>query len=131
MKIVNAIVCDDIRQETNGKFILVGVYADEIVAHELPLRINLSFMVQVKLDTETSFSIEARTVRNDGTEFVSEKANFGSLPPAATVTMFFVGTPTRFEAAGHIALQFRQEGGEWFDVVSKNIVLAPELQEQT
>ncbi|MDB5523890.1 MAG: hypothetical protein JWM58_1653 [Rhizobium sp.] len=43
----NAVFCDDIRQELSGKFILIGVYGDELHMNAGPGVIPLSVWLQV------------------------------------------------------------------------------------
>ena len=44
----SVIICDDIRQETTGKVILVGVYAENLVVPSLPVSLSLSFWIRLK-----------------------------------------------------------------------------------
>ena len=41
--------CDDIRRESNGKEILIGVYSGDIVINQVPNIIALSLFIQVKV----------------------------------------------------------------------------------
>lgn len=45
--IVQSLFCDDIRQEANGKFILIGMYTGEMSIGSGPLAISLSIWVQM------------------------------------------------------------------------------------
>jgi hypothetical protein len=46
------IICDDLRVEVNGKQILIGVYAGDIIFPAFPSRINqLIFRIEVRRDT--------------------------------------------------------------------------------
>ncbi len=66
------VVCDDIRQETNGKQILIGVYANDIRVPAMPFSIPLSVWIEyptnkigadtvyVKLSYTTGFSASVK-----------------------------------------------------------------------
>lgn len=39
----NVIACDDIRQERNGKFMLIGMYAGSFLSPSFPIQVSLQF----------------------------------------------------------------------------------------
>lgn len=43
MRVHSFTVCDHVRQETSGKFILIGVYTNAMVFSEIPATVPLSF----------------------------------------------------------------------------------------
>jgi hypothetical protein len=60
MKILNFVVCDDIRQELGNKNTLIGVY-DNLVIHKVPnvnsvvpAALKLAFFIRVKMEKEDS-----------------------------------------------------------------------------
>lgn len=60
--LVHAIVCDDIRREDNGKFILIGVYPELILLNRIPAQITLSLWLQfrVHIISKTTLEFEIR-----------------------------------------------------------------------
>jgi hypothetical protein len=46
LQIMNVILCEDIRQEKNNKFILIGVYLQEIIAAKFPVVVGLTLWIQ-------------------------------------------------------------------------------------
>ena len=50
MQTENFIVCDDVRQENTGKYILIGVYLDDIILSQLPARPVLRIWGQLFFD---------------------------------------------------------------------------------
>lgn len=54
MKLLDFIVCDDIRQEMSGKHTLIGVYDDIILytqkEFKWPFRIKLGFFIRIKIN---------------------------------------------------------------------------------
>src|ERR1044071_3093409 len=49
-RIVNCVVCDEIRQEITNKFILIGVYVKDIVVPEFPTHTAISIWLQYRPD---------------------------------------------------------------------------------
>jgi len=56
-KIEYAIACDDIRQERNGKYILIGVYAADYVPAALPAHAQLMFGLFVALEEAGDYAL--------------------------------------------------------------------------
>lgn len=42
------IFCDDIRQESNGKFILIGIYQGTLLTQSMPLMVPMSTYIDVR-----------------------------------------------------------------------------------
>jgi hypothetical protein len=70
IKLVQAIVCDDIRIENNGKFIFIGAYFDNIVLPNLPsiLFLALWFRIKIQLAEKTSLEVRIKGSALDGSE---------------------------------------------------------------
>lgn len=55
------LICDDVRQENNGKFIVIGLYTGGITVPQIPFGFPfLTFFVCVEADTPGTFSIRLR-----------------------------------------------------------------------
>jgi len=55
MRVIDFIVCDDIRQEVGNKISLMGIFADSIVLQQevaWPIRMNLGVFVRAALEPE-------------------------------------------------------------------------------
>ncbi len=59
-----ALICDDVRQENNGKFMLIGLF-DSIMAQRLPLTYPRLFIVTRWCSGEGIFEQRTRLVRPD------------------------------------------------------------------
>ncbi|HMP71654.1 MAG TPA: hypothetical protein PKE55_00155 [Kiritimatiellia bacterium] len=60
----SAILCDDVRQERNGKFILIGLF-DAIVIPQLPVRYPRLFLVTRWCSGEGEFRQQSRILQSD------------------------------------------------------------------
>jgi len=55
-----AILCDDIRQEANGKLILIGIYTGDILISEFPAKLSLCILLHGRAGTGSSVTMEIR-----------------------------------------------------------------------
>lgn len=62
ISLIHSIICDDIRREDNGKFILIGVYPEVIMLNTLPAQIVLSIWLQFRMQifSKTALEFEIR-----------------------------------------------------------------------
>lgn len=73
MKLLDLIVCDDIRQEIGGKQSLIGVYSDLVINYppekkiQLPLNLKIGIFLRFKIDVEDSIpeSFEINCIQNE------------------------------------------------------------------
>jgi hypothetical protein len=97
----SALLCDDVRQERNGKFILIGLF-DAIVLQNLPVRYPRLFMVTRWCSGQGEFTQKSRMLKPDGSSVLVE----GQLIPVrlpnteATATNVEVFLNVEFQAAG-------------------------------
>ena len=99
--IQSCLLCDDVRQERNGKFILIGLF-DSIGAQTFPLRYPRLFLVTRWCAGEGEFTQSTRILKPDqstvmvkGKDIPVRLAN-----PEATATNVEVFVNVSFEEAG-------------------------------
>jgi hypothetical protein len=104
----SAILCDDVRQERNGKFILIGLF-DAIVIPQLPVRYPRLFMVTRWCSGEGEFFQHSRILKPDmSTTLVEGQKIPVRLPsPEATATNVEV----------FLNVEFRDEGTHWVEIL--------------
>lgn len=104
----SAILCDDVRQERNGKFMLIGLF-DAIVVPALPVRYPRLFLVTRWCSGEGEFVQQSRIVRPDGTTKLVEGQRIPvRLPnPEATATNVEL----------FLNVEFLQGGTHWIEVL--------------
>lgn len=97
----SSILCDDVRQERNGKFMLIGLF-DAIVAQNLPVRYPRLFMVTRWCSGQGEFKQQTRILKPDqSTVLVEGKIIPVRLPsPEATATNVEVFMNVSFESVG-------------------------------
>lgn len=99
--IQSALLCDDVRQERNGKFILIGLF-DAIVLQNLPVRYPRLFMVTRWCSGQGDFTQKSRILKPDGTSVLVEGQTIPVRLPntEATATNVEVFLNVEFQAAG-------------------------------
>lgn len=106
--IQSSILCDDVRQERNGKFILIGLF-DAIVVQALPVRYPRLFMVTRWCSGQGEFKQRTRILRPDQSTVLVEGQNIPVRlqSPEATATNVEV----------FLNVEFQAEGTHWIEVL--------------
>ncbi len=107
----SAILCDDVRQERNGKFILIGLF-DAIMIPQLPVRYPRLFMVTRWCSGEGEFTQHSRILKPDMSASLVEGQKIPvRLPsPEATATNVEV----------FLNVEFQDEGTHWVEILLDN-----------
>ncbi len=97
----SALLCDDVRQERNGKFMLIGLF-DAIVLQSLPVRYPRLFMVTRWCSGQGDFTQKSRILKPDGTSVLVEGQSIPVRLPnsEATATNVEVFLNVEFQTAG-------------------------------
>jgi hypothetical protein len=106
--IQSSILCDDVRQERNGKFILIGLF-DAIMVPNLPVRYPRLFMVTRWCSGEGDFRQKTRILKPDQRSVLVE----GQLIPVRLSSA--EATATNVEV--FLNVEFQQEGSHWIEVL--------------
>lgn len=107
----SSILCDDVRQERNGKFILIGLF-DAIAAPNFPIRYPRLFMVTRWCSGEGQFTQKTRILKPDQTTVLIEGKEIPVKLPSAEATA------TNVEA--FLNVSFEQEGSYWIEILLDN-----------
>ncbi|NCC52769.1 MAG: hypothetical protein EOM20_16360 [Spartobacteria bacterium] len=104
----SSILCDDVRQERNGKFILIGLF-DAIAAPAFPVRYPRLFMVTRWCSGEGEFTQRTRILKPDQMSVLIEGKDIPVRLPSAEATA------TNVEAFLNVA--FEEEGSHWIEII--------------
>ncbi len=104
----SAILCDDVRQERNGKFILIGLF-DAIMIPQLPVRYPRLFMVTRWCSGEGEFNQHTRILKPDMSSLLVEGQKIPVRLPNTE------STATNVEA--FLNVEFRDEGAHWVEIL--------------
>jgi len=103
-----SLMCDDVRQERNGKFMLIGIF-DGLVVAQIPTVFARLCLVNRWCCGQGSFKQRSRVVAPDGTTVVCE----GQAIPITLPDDQQIGTTVEV----FVNLQFRTAGVHWVEVL--------------
>jgi hypothetical protein len=107
----SSLICDDVRQERNGKFILIGLF-DAVAVRQIPVRFQHIFVVNRWCSGEGTFKQITRILMPDQhSVMVKSKEVTFTLTTAEAIT-------TNVEV--FINLEFKQTGTYWIEVLLDN-----------
>ena len=116
-KILQVIVCDDVRREVTGKDIIIGVYGREILTPNFPLSVPLTLWVRYMRTATGSFSADFRVVGEAGNAITPPlKFTLGIDDVNSYASAVFQGIPLQFQAPGKVLFQWKLENGDWTDL---------------
>lgn len=112
MKLIDFIVCDDIRQEIGGKVTLVGVYEDRIMinapspdAVRWPVQLKLGFFIRLFNDGSApdmdNFDLQ---VSCNAKMICRLSGPLQVTPRQGLMNLFFVNSAVRFPAEGRLSV---------------------------
>src|SRR3954447_9757188 len=121
LKIANAIICDHVRIEDNGKHILIGVYVGNIAFLGFPGAIAPTFWLQFTTDSkneelELEFKLEGPPDVKDSGMTISTRSG----EERAALVVLNVG-PLLYQSPGQLAFHVRQKGGKWMQALRKDV----------
>jgi hypothetical protein len=104
----SSLLCDDVRQERNGKFMLIGIF-DGLATQQIPTRFHRICVVNRWCSGQGTFQQRTRIVSPDGRTIVVEGKD---VPVQLADT---ANTATSIEA--FMNAEFKTEGTHWIEVL--------------
>ena len=104
----SSILCDDVRQERNGKFMLIGLF-DAIASQSLPVRYPRLFMVTRWCSGQGNFQQQTRILKPD----LSTPLVEGKIIPVRLQSS--EATATNVEVFVNVA--FEEVGAHWVEIL--------------
>lgn len=122
--IIAAVLCDDIRREDNGKDILIGAYSSTILVHALPSSpLPLMCWLSLIIKEPGSLHLSFRATDHNRNAIFQHTINMGTDSDLGEGS-FPLG-PIFFqlkEPKGTIKIDYKEEQGEWINILEKNIM---------
>lgn len=107
-------ICDDIRQEMNGKFILIGIYGKAIVPNALPARLGLSLWLELEDVRAGNHEVQMHIVCDAGEALINADMSIESSDDDGYGALPFRLPPIEFKQSGIYRLEWKlAESAEW------------------
>ena len=120
---VQTVFCDDIRREENGKFILIGAYAQEIMLGMLPVRIPMSVWLRLSGVEPGTHQFEYKILLPNGSAIVFTN-EFNTAENMDFASLTFGGMTMDLSAEGLITTTLQIDGGEVMELEKFYVRLA-------
>lgn len=122
VKVLSAVVCDDVREESNGKQILIGVYSGAITVHMIPsLPLTLRCWVNLRIQGPCKLKLYFRATDHDDKEIFNAELETGTEDPVGlgSIPLGPIIYTLR-EPDGSLKVDYREEEGDWINVITKS-----------
>lgn len=120
LKIGNALLCEDVRKEDNGKQILIGVFPGDLLIPDFPAQVQLAFYIELIAPAGVT-ELEIRmSGPQKGRAILRAKIDHEMEGPAA------VATPkisVLMEKEGIFRIDARVPDGHWSNLITKKVSL--------
>jgi uncharacterized protein DUF6941 len=112
-KVHASVVCDDIRQEINNKFMLIGVYNGTVVTPGFPLDMLMTWWIQVFPEKLGSFELDIQLIKSDNSILRAGKFEV-ELKELEWSSFSLPRLPVQFQSPGRYKLQIKMpDEGQW------------------
>ena len=109
-----AVVCDDIRREDNGKFMIIGAYAAELIVSEFPAPLVLSAFIPFEAEKKESFDLEFQVLIDGQRVYkASGRIEVVSGEPPLIDALPILRILMTLNGEGTIEFQAREKDKEW------------------
>ena len=112
MKIYNAIICDEVRKEDNGKHLLLGVYPRDVLVNDIPTIISLVLWMQLYMDRNGQFDIELQ-IRKDKSIISRYEATMSVKDHLLPQTFTLPQAPIKIDGECTLSIQIREKNKRW------------------
>ena len=110
---VEAVFCDDIRQELDGKLILIGVYGPEITVSKIPSTPHLSLWARVKGLSAGDHKFTLKIQAPSASKPIEMPGVIDATESETIAALSFVRFPVKIEHAGDISVTLTVDGQEY------------------
>ena len=111
--ISSVVLCDDARQENNGKHILIGVYIHSVLVSGFPTNLTLTVWAEIKPKEVGEFSGEIRVVEDDDDSVLLQGEARITTKNLDLTTVQFLRMPLEFQREGDYLFQWKFGDDEW------------------
>lgn len=120
------LMCDEVRQEVNGKFIIIGLYTPDMTIPQIPFGLpSLTFFVAVESDRPGNFQMRFSLSHLESGQHVVEGMGGVGFPRPGVGTMILPLRNVPIQSAGSYVFSLTIEGQRDPITSTFNIILTP------
>lgn len=123
LEFLNALLCEDIRQERNNKYIIIGVYSGDIILQKVPSTVLVSLFVEMKVSKAGQNTAKIRLAGPGEDSAVLDMA-FETQQPNQVVTLAGPAMTVIMAKAGPFTVSASTDGRKWVPIIEKQVILA-------
>lgn len=124
IRFASALVCDEIRREDTGKYILIGVYVSEILVDRLPAGLQLSFWLIITVDTDQPRAFEMRLVGPGEAQLMRGAVTASFAKAGGPYGLPLGPAPIQLQSVGRLRLEVQLQGQEdWQEIANLTVSL--------
>jgi hypothetical protein len=125
VSVQKSVICDDVRIEYNGKYILIGVYAGNNIGIPIvPANVQFSCYIEIVTELSRILDGEFRVVDENMEVKVSGRLKI-HLFPDAPVPIHFLHLAFAIKKDGKFTLQWNLDNSQWEEVTSVRVEVRP------
>ena len=116
----NRILCEDIRQEKSNKYILIGVYAGDILVNAIPANISLSFYLEF-IGAKIGNNYLSLKISGPGEGQVIINLNYETEKNDTPITVVTPRMEVLLDCEGMIRVEISSDGEDWTSLIEKSV----------
>jgi hypothetical protein len=120
LTVQSAFICDDVRQEINGKLLFIGVYNDEIQIPSFPASLRLTLVLVLTNDEAKTYDMELETTLG-GQQILGVEGQIESIKTGKAFAPLQL-PPLQFDKEGEFRVKFREKKKRWQDTLTVSII---------
>src|SRR6266436_9523709 len=121
-RLLNVLICDDVRREVTGKEIIIGVYGDEMMVPSLPVSLNLSLWIRVFFENAEAMYVDFAIVGEGGINLVQpQRLPIAGQQANRQMSVVLSGIPIQVQMPGPVTFRWCLKGGSWEDLATVRV----------
>ncbi len=123
LKPLSALVCDEVRRETDGKDIIIGAYGGDVLIGIFPVTISLSLWTSLETSGTGDIKTDIRVVNREKKVLAELKGISHVEGRVQRSSLFTPKIKLYIEKPTELRFQLRVREGRWKTVVSRSVIL--------
>lgn len=121
LRILSAVICDDVRAEDNGKELLIGVYSGTITVHAIPsLPLPLRCWINMKIEGPYATRLQFRAIDHNNEEMYRSETDTKTDDEVGEGSIIL--GPILFslkDPKGYLKIDYKEGERDWLNVITK------------